>query len=64
MGEELGEEALIGDGGVVGREVVGVKQKGQIQILATGMCATKEGVREDGHGGEWLDRSVDGGDWD
>ncbi|KAM1156109.1 hypothetical protein ACFX2J_026669 [Malus domestica] len=73
LGEKLGGEILIGDGCVVGREMVaseadradpdlgGVIDGGKrVEDEATS-AAAEGGVTEDGHGREWLDRSVD--DW-
>ncbi|KAM1826571.1 hypothetical protein ACFX13_025912 [Malus domestica] len=67
-----GGEVLVGDGGVVGRELVegeaeradpdlGSVIDGGEGVEDGAACAVAErGVGEDGHGEEWLDRSVDG----
>ncbi|KAB2627736.1 transport protein SEC23-like [Pyrus ussuriensis x Pyrus communis] len=74
LGEKLGGEVLVGDGGVVGREVVageaekpdpdlgGVIDGGEGVEDGAPSAAAEGGVGEDGHGGEWLDYSVDGRD--
>lgn len=74
LGEELGGEVLIGNGGVVGREVVAGEAEGAdpdlggvidggegVEDGAAG-AASERGVGEDWHVGERLDWGVDSGD--
>ncbi|KAM1172931.1 hypothetical protein ACFXTH_023088 [Malus domestica] len=67
-----GRELLVGDGGVVGREVVASEAErvnpnldcvidgGEWVEDGVASAAVEGGIGEDGHGGEWLDQSVDG----
>ena len=76
MREELGGEVVVGDGGVVGREVVALEAEradpdlgGEVDdgegVEDRATCAAAErGVREEGDVRERSDRRVDGGDWD
>ena len=74
--DELGKEVVIGDGGVVRRDVVALGAKraaldlgGKVNdgkgVEDGATCAAAErGVREEGDVRERSDRRVDGGDWD
>ena len=74
--EELGEEVVVGDGGVVRREVVALEAEradpdlgGKVNdgkgVEDGATCAaSKREVREEGDVRERFDWRVDGGDWD
>ena len=76
MREELSGAVVVGDGGVVGREVVALEAEmanpdlgGEINdgegIEDRATCAAAErGVRKEGDVWERSNQRVDGGDWD
>nr|POE46402.1 hypothetical protein CFP56_56725 [Quercus suber] len=76
MREELGREVVVGDGGVVGREVVALKAKwadpdlgdevdnGEGVENGATYAATEREVREEGDVQKRYDWRVDGRDWD